>query len=408
MNYFLFLLFLCVENFLTNQQTYNDDFIHVRRRSKIVSSAIYQKDMALDYSLPEFTEIPNEQSNKVACYYVWNHMKNGTLMPDDIDPNICTHILVGFSSVVNSTLIPSLPSNGWIRSIKKKNSNLKVMLSAGGSTGFSEAAATEKNRTKFIKSIFEQLNKYGLDGFDIDWEFPAWNGLPAMDTVNLVLLLKEFRLSDNNGKYLLSMAVAAPKTIIDVSYDIPNIAKYVDFINLMSYDYHDYSWYMPFTGHNSPLFKRSIEEGYFATLNTAWSAQYWVANGLPRTKLLVGIPTYTHSYKLADPKMHGFDAPAVGNGLGELTYSGVCEFLNGGGIRVFDGESEVPYAYKDQDWVAFDDYQSVIMKALWIKKMGFGGAMTFDLNCDDWKGSCDGRTKFPLHQIIQNILLDCK
>lgn len=412
---YLFFCIVCIYLTITLSHQFigDKDLFQIKKRSQKVSNAIWSGILHKEnYTLTPLLsglKAPQKTPKKLACYYVWKHMKNGSLLPNDIDPMLCTHILLGFSTVVNSVLVPSRPNDikgyKWVVSLKNVNPKLKVMLSAGGGSCFSEAVSSEKNRTIFIHSIFKLLNKYNFDGIDIDWEFPAWDGLPAMDKINFVQFLKEFHLA-NKYKYVLSVAVAAPKTIIDVSYDIPNIAKYVDFINLMSYDYHDFSWYMPFTGHNSPLFRRSIETGYFATLNTAWSAQYWVEKGLPRSKLLVGIPTYTHSYKLADPHLYSFDAPAVGTGLGELTYPEVCNFLNGGGIRVFDKESQVPYAHKNFDWIGYDDYQSVSAKAKWIKQFDFGGIMTYDLNCDDWKGTCDGKTKFPLHKIIRNILCD--
>lgn len=364
-----------------------------------------------NYTSIPLSAIPNENPMKVACYYSWNHMKNGSLSPDQLDVTVCTHILMGFASVVNSTLLPSEPGDikGYLLTtslLKKKNPKLKVMLSAGGGYGFSEAVGSANNRTKFINSIIQLLKECNFDGFDIDWEFPAWNGEPAVDRTNFVYFLRDFHqtISENEQQYLISVAVGAPKTIIDVSYDIPGIAKYVDFVNLMSYDYHDYTALTPFTGHNSPLFSRSVEQSYFATLNTAWSASYWVQKGMPRNKVLVGIPTYTHNYVLAVRFLHGFDAPAKGSN-GEYDYAQVCQFLKNGGTRVFDTESQVPYGYHNVNWVAFDDYQSVTAKAKWIKKMGFGGAMTFDLNCDDWQGSCDGNTKFPLHKIVRDILL---
>ncbi|XP_067141385.1 chitotriosidase-1-like [Centruroides vittatus] len=130
--------------------------------------------------------------------------------------------------------------------------------------------------------------------------------------------------------------------------DVPKIARCVNFVNLMSYDYHDYSQNLPFTGHNSPLFRRSIERGYFATPNTACSSQYWLEKSLLRSKLLVGISMYSHSYKLAVPYMHGFNAPVVGTDLGELTYPEVCNFLK-----------EIPYTYKNLGWIGNDDYQKV-------------------------------------------------
>ncbi|XP_067121732.1 chitinase-3-like protein 2 isoform X2 [Centruroides vittatus] len=394
----------------------SEDLSHIRNRSRKVFDGIYkgilrEENYSFPLHLTGSKEAAHKSSKKLVCYYVLENEKNNSLLPSDIDPTLCTHILIGFASVVDSCVVPSKPSDikgyEWTVSLKRKNPKLKVMLSAGGGSEFSNAVSSSHNRTKFINSILKLLNRFHFDGVDIDWEFPAWSGSPAMDRINFVKFLREFNYASGH-KYLLSVAVAAPKTIIDVSYDVPKIARYVDFVNLMSYDYHDYSQYLPFTGHNSPLFRRSIERGYFATLNTAWSAQYWLEKGLPRSKLLVGIPTYTHSYKLAVPYMHGFDAPAVGTGLGELTYPEVCNFLKEGGIRVFDKESQVPYTYKNLNWIGYDDYQSVSAKAHWIMKMDFGGAMTYDLNYDDWKGSCDGKTKFPLHRIIRSILCDKK
>jgi chitinase len=41
----------------------------------------------------------------------------------------------------------------------------------------------------------------------------------------------------------------------------------VDFVNLISYDFHYYRRDRPYTGHHSPLYPRPIEKGYFVTLN---------------------------------------------------------------------------------------------------------------------------------------------
>ena len=52
---------------------------------------------------------------------------------------------------------------------------------------------------------------------------------------------------------LLSAAVSASKPIIDEAYDVESLGKYLDFINLMSYDYKAY-WDHK-TGHHSQLFE---------------------------------------------------------------------------------------------------------------------------------------------------------
>ena len=39
-------------------------------------------------------------------------------------------------------------------------------------------------------------------------------------------------------KFLLSAAIGAGKSTIDISYDVPKMYKYLDFVNVMCYDYH--------------------------------------------------------------------------------------------------------------------------------------------------------------------------
>lgn len=65
----------------------------------------------------------------------------------------------------------------------------------------------------------------------------------------------------------------------------------------MAYDYHSYQWYFPLTGSNAPLFSPKNEIGYFRNLNVNASIQYWIAKGMPKEKILLGMPTYGHSFK---------------------------------------------------------------------------------------------------------------
>lgn len=65
---------------------------------------------------------------------------------------------------------------------------------------------------------------------------------------------------------------------------------------------------------------------YILIYSQAYSAEYWVEIGVPRSKLYVGIPVYAHVYELLINTMNGIDAPAVGSG-GDWTYSQVS-FIN--------------------------------------------------------------------------------
>lgn len=138
----------------------------------------------------------------------------------------------------------------------------------------------------------------------------------------------------------------------------------------MSYDYHFYVWYFPVTDLNAPLFPRCTETGYLSTLNVNFSAQYWVAKGMPREKIVVGIPAYGHSYKLDNPLNHNLQAPASGIGKlgikGFVPYPTVCQFFKSGATNVFNKESRVPYAFKGKEWISYDNEESVFYKVTYF------------------------------------------
>lgn len=142
--------------------------------------------------------------------------------------------------------------------------------------------------------------------------------------------------------------------------------RHVDFVNLMSYDYHFYVWYFPVTDLNAPLFPRCTETGYLSTLNVNFSAQYWVAKGMPREKIVVGIPAYGHSYQLDNPLNHNLQAPTSGFGKlgtkGFVNYPVICQFLKSGAVSVFNKESRVPYTFKDREWISYDNEESIYYK----------------------------------------------
>lgn len=76
------------------------------------------------------------------------------------------------------------------------------------------------------------MQKYEFDGLDIDWEFPAWDGMPLADQDNFIRLLRELRKAfddtdtfGSSNHILLTTAVAAPVTIVETSYKVPEMAK---------------------------------------------------------------------------------------------------------------------------------------------------------------------------------------
>lgn len=65
----------------------------------------------------------------------------------------------------------------------------------------------------------------------------------------------------------------------------------------MSYDYHFYTRTTPFTGFNSPLYATDNEKDYLQTLNINYSAYLWNTLGMDKEKIVVGLPTYGHTFR---------------------------------------------------------------------------------------------------------------
>lgn len=200
---------------------------------------------------------------------------NGKFDVEQIDPSVCTHIVYGFAGLGSDNRIRpldawnDLPDNwgknayGRFVGLKKRNPNLKALLAIGGwnegSIKYSNMAADVSTRRVFITSVIELLSRFGFDGLDLDWEYPANRGGRPEDKQNFAQLLREMRPEFSRRGWLMTAAVSAGKNAIDTAYDVPTMSQNLDFINVMAYDYHG-GWERV-TGLNAPLSARSSETG---------------------------------------------------------------------------------------------------------------------------------------------------
>ncbi len=256
--------------------------------------------------------------------------------------------------------------------LKKINPNLVISISFENSQGegFSQLAKSDEYRKAFANDCKAFLQKWGIDGVDMDWEFPglSWSGDPnaydvAVDVANHVLLMKQLRETLGN-QYLLTYAgYCMDKQQVTGGWryiDIAAVAPYVDFVNIMTYDLD------AAPHHQSALYDPS------AASDCTRAVQAYLDAGMPASKLVLGIPFYgRHSWTEA------------------VNYKKILE-LDPQSYKIdnWDEAASVPYVtYNGVYYCGYDNEKSIGMKGDWVLSKGMKGLMFWDYDGDDNQGT---------------------
>ncbi|XP_032522084.2 chitinase-like protein 3 [Danaus plexippus] len=369
----------------------------------------------------------------VGCYYgTWATYRNGLGKFDvsNINVDLCTHLFYTFVGISNNGNVISLdpyldlPDN-WGRdnfrkfnALKEKNPNLKTILAVGGwnegSAKYSVMAANPTLRRNFVTSALNFVKSYGFDGLDVDWEYPnrrdSVNGQADID--NFTQLLKELRAEFDKDNLLLSSAVASVKDVASLSYDIPAILQYLDIISLMAYDM--YGPWDSVTGHNAPLHKGEGDETIpkESVYSVDVALEFWLSQGCPPEKLLLGLPLYGHTFKLRNASVNGVRSPINGPGIagpytatnGQIGYNEFCNKIRTETWDLrYDNLAKVPYAVQGTNWVSYDDENSLVEKIEYALNLNIGGVMIWSIETDDFHGICHS-VDFPLLRAVNRAV----
>lgn len=281
--------------------------------------------------------------------------------------------------------------------LKKKHRNLKTLLSIGGWTAsqngkFAGSVATDAQRQKFASSVVKLMGDWGMDGIDIDWEYPA-TASEAKDFVELLKVcrkaLDNFALdNEQNYHYLMTVATAAGRQHYE-KLEISAMDPYLDAWHLMAYDYAG-SWDNT-TGHQANLWP-SQSNPESTKFNTNDAVLDYIKAGVVPDKIVLGLPLYGRSFANTE----GLGKPYQGLGTGTIE-RGIWLYRDlpqpKAEVKV-DKEAGAAWSYDEhtKELVTYDTPESATLKADYIKDKGLGGAVFWEASGDKTGGDSIVRT----------------
>lgn len=263
--------------------------------------------------------------------YVPNWYGAGYL--DTIDYSQVTNLIYAFAIPTTDGTILSLNDGGFMEAlVSKAHANgVKVSIAIGGwsynntplESTFAEATNTDAKCKKLADAMLAVVDAYGLDGIDVDWEYPRSNTSWQYET--LIRYLREGLDARGEGK-ILTAAVAGTTT---EGYSAAALGM-LDWVNIMAYDGDSGAGHSPYE---------------YAVSST----ETWKNAGLSKEQLVVGVPFYERpnwaSYKdiVAANSANAYKDSTVINGT-TVYYNGLdtiakktkyaCE--NAGGIMIWE------------------------------------------------------------------------
>lgn len=276
---------------------------------------------------------------------------------------------------------------------------LRFVLSVGGwgYGGFSEAASTEEGRAEFARTAVALVEKYGLDGLDIDWEYPcigiAGIASSMSDKENFTFLIKQVR------KELQEISGACPTLSIAAGGDsyytrctrMAEVSKYLDYVMLMTYDLR--GGFSIQTGHHTNLYGGSTD---LSSASADRAVRLFLKAGVPREKLVIGAAFYSRLWRGVPDRDHGLMQMAASTGGYGPDYGQLeNRYINKNGYaRYWDEEAKAPYLFNGTDFLSYDDRESIRCKADYVKEQGLAGMMFWEYSQDMGCGLVRAMAKF--------------
>lgn len=315
--------------------------------------------------------------------YVMNHSLP-TVTKEDAQK--LTHINLSFAHLKDGILdLGQLTNIALISDFRLWNPEIKIVLSVGGwgAGGFSNAAMTPEGRKKLAVSCREAADLYGLDGIDIDWEYPCSNvaGIDAdpRDRENFTLLLQAIRDAIGPDK-LLSVAMGADESCAK-NTEMDKVSRILDYVQLMTYDM--CNGFSTRSGHHAAL---GASHDDCSQNNTRAVVEIYRSAGVPYEKMVIGAAFYGRQFAVETTGNNGLLQPS-GPGLDGPSYHQITpEYLAANNFtQYWDADAEAAYLWNGKTFVSYESAEAIRRKSLYVKQTQLRGLMYWEHGHDQTK-----------------------
>ena len=289
------------------------------------------------------TAVPYTHLTHIAHAFVWPNADGSLHIPD-------------------SLLYPELNAAAHAQGVK-------MLITVGGwgqSRHFPTITADPVLRQRFIQNLLTFCQTHGYDGIDLDWEYPN-----TTDKAAYAELLAALRTAIHTADLPLTLSALLPAVPHEDGYNIAAFNRYLDWANLMSFDYHG-GW-SPYAGHNAPLF--ATPDNRFGSVEQ--SVHHWLEAGLHPARINLGMPFYGRIFEAE--RLYG-----QSTGGGTITYAEVLRKQQDGWTLHWDEAAAVPYltSVDTNQLVTFDDPHSIQQKMTFLQETKLRGVMVWALGFD--------------------------
>lgn len=324
--------------------------------------------------------------SKLIGYVNTNDLQNISIL----DIKALDIINIAFGEIIDNKVIWNEESaKKDISSIYNVNPNIKILLSIGGwsSGNFSEASANKENRASICETAIEIIEKYSIDGIDLDWEYPSYTvaGISGNkeDKINFTLLLEDLRNALNlvNEQYMLTIAAGGGEYYLR-GVNMEKAIQYLDYVQLMTYDLR--GGFQVLTGHHTPLYESEVDL-FEASVDTA--VKCFMQAGVPNEKIVIGVAFYSRMWNKVPNIDNGLIQIAQTTGGYGPSYGELVEkYIDKNGYkRYWDNVSKAPYLFNGDTFISYDDEKSIRYKIEYMKEKKLYGIMYWEYKTDETK-----------------------